>query len=124
MASIELLLLEQSDREQFIKDNQEAFNYGALEEFGRRDDHFEEDGEIISRETIEKSIDGGEAYRIMQDGKPVGGVVIKVDGERGDLDLLFVSPHVHSKGIGYAALVRGGKSASGSNCLGDRYAVF
>ena len=46
---------------------------------------------------------GGEAYWIMQDGKPVGGVVIRVDGERGDLDLLFVSPKVHSKGIGYAA---------------------
>ena len=28
---------------------------------------------------------------------------IKVDGERGDLDLLFVSPKAHSKGIGYAA---------------------
>jgi len=26
-------------------------NYGALEEFGCRDDHFEEDGQIISRET-------------------------------------------------------------------------
>ena len=103
MANVELLPLEQSDREQFIKDNQEAFNYGALEEFGRRDEHFEEDGEMISRETIGNSIDGGEAYRIMQDGRPVGGVVIKVNGERGDLDLLFVSPHVHSKGIGYAA---------------------
>ena len=49
MANVELLPLEQSDREKFIKDNQEAFNYGALEEFGRRDDHFEEDGEIISQ---------------------------------------------------------------------------
>ncbi len=103
MINIELLPLEQSDREQFIKDNQEAFNYGALEEFGRRDEHFEEDGEIISRETIEKSIDSGEAYRIMQDGKPVGGVVIRISGTHGDLDLLFVSPKAHSKGIGYAA---------------------
>ena len=25
-----------------------------------------------------------------------------MDGERGDLDILFVSPRVHSKGIGYA----------------------
>ena len=33
---IELKALERSDREQFIKDNQEAFNYGAMEEFGRR----------------------------------------------------------------------------------------
>ena len=100
---VELRPLHPSDREQLILDNQEAFNYGALEEFGRRDDHFEEDGEIISRETIEASIDGGEAYRIIQDGQPVGGVVIKVEGERGNLELLFVSPKVHSKGIGYAA---------------------
>ena len=49
--------LEHSDREQFVLDNQEAFNYGALEEFGLRDNHFEEDGQIISREMIEQSID-------------------------------------------------------------------
>ncbi len=91
MTDIRLLPLTLDDREQFILDNQEAFNYGALEEFGRRDDHFEEDGEIISRETIEASIDSGEAYRIMQNGQPVGGVVIKVEGDRGDLELLFVS---------------------------------
>jgi len=103
MIDIKLLPLEASDRNQFILDNQEAFNYGALVEFGLRDDHFEEPDEIISRETIEKSIDGGEAYRIMQDGKPVGGVIIKVEGNRGDLDILFVSPKAHSKGIGYAA---------------------
>ena len=103
MTDVTLVPLAPDDRNQFILDNQEAFNYGALEEFGFRDNHFEEDGEIISRETIERSIDGGEAYRIMQDGKPVGGVVIKVDGECGDLDLLFVSPKAHSKGIGYAA---------------------
>lgn len=103
MTEIILAPLTEDDREQFIRDNQEAFNYGAMEEFGLRDDHFEEDGEIISHETIAQSIDGGEAYRIMQDGKPVGGAVIKVNGEHGDLDLLFVSPKAHSKGIGYAA---------------------
>ena len=100
---ITLVPLTREDREQFISDNQEAFNYGALEEFGLRDDHFEEDGEIISRETIEASIDSGEAYRILLDGQPVGGVVIKTEGERGDLELLFVSPKAHSQGIGYAA---------------------
>ena len=103
MTDITLVPLSQDDREQFIKDNQEAFNYGALEEFGLRDNHFEEEGEIISRDTIQQSIDSGEAYRIMQDDTPVGGVVIKVDGERGDLNLLFVSPKAHSKGIGYGA---------------------
>ena len=101
--SIQLIPLEESDREQFIKDNQEAFLYGATEEFGLRDNHFEEEGQIISRKTIEDSIDDGEAYRIVSDGKNVGGIVIKTDGERGDLDLLFVSPLSHSKGIGYTA---------------------
>lgn len=101
---IRLLPLEDCDREQFIQDNQEAFNFGAMEEFGLRDEHFEEEGQIISRETIKQSIDSGEAYRIVnEEGKFVGGVVIKVEGEKGDLDLLFVSPRAHSKGIGHAA---------------------
>lgn len=95
--------LEAEDREQFIKDNQYAFKYGALEEFGTRDEHFEEDGEIISRKTIEDSIDNGVAYRIVKDGQYVGGLVLKTNGECGELELLFTSPNVHSKGIGYAA---------------------
>ena len=48
---IKLIPLTEDDREQFILDNQEAFNYGALEEFGCRDDHFEDDENIISRKT-------------------------------------------------------------------------
>ncbi|MBO4897323.1 MAG: GNAT family N-acetyltransferase [Clostridia bacterium] len=103
MADVKLIKLEPCDREQFILDNQEAFNYCALEEFGMRDNHFEEDGEIISAETIGNAIDGGEAYRIMQNGQAVGGVVIKVNGKHGELELLFVSPKCHGKGIGYAA---------------------
>lgn len=103
MSEVQLRPLTPEDRERFIRDNQEAFNYGALEEFGRRDDHFEEPGEIISRQTIEQSIDAGEAYRIVLDGEAVGGVVIRVEGERGELELLFVSPRIHSRGVGYAA---------------------
>ena len=99
--------LEQNDREQFITDNQRAFKFGATEEFGMRDDHFEEDGEIISRKTIEKSIDEktAETYRIILDNKKVGGVVIKIDKEhkKGDLELFFVNPENHSKGVGYGA---------------------
>ena len=101
--NVELLRLEENDREQFIIDNQEAFNYGALREFGVRDEHFEDDGQIISRDTIERSIDGGEAYRIVLDGRAVGGLVLKIQGNHGELELLFVSPEVHSKGIGYSA---------------------
>ncbi|MBR2746063.1 MAG: GNAT family N-acetyltransferase [Erysipelotrichaceae bacterium] len=100
---VRLQRLKPEDREQFIRDNQVAFKYGATEEFGMRDDHFEEEGEIISRETIEQSIDHGEAYRIVCNGKNVGGVILTVDGEKGDLEILFVNPEVHSRGIGYAA---------------------
>ena len=95
--------LKQENREQFIKDNQEAFNYGAMVEFGMRDNHFVEDNQIISREIIEMSIDCGEAYRIMVDGNPEGGLILRVEGDKGDLDILFTSPRIHSKGVGYAA---------------------
>ncbi len=105
MANITLTRLTGDDREQFILDNQWAFKYGAMEEFGNRDDHMEEDGEIISRKTIEESIDNGVAYRIREDGRIVGGVVLTIDEEtqHNHLDLLFVTPGAHSKGIGYAA---------------------
>ena len=105
MANVTLTQLTDDDREQFILDNQRAFKFGAMEEFGNRDDHMEEDGEIISRRTIEESIDGGVAYRIREDGRIVGGLVLKIDEEtqHNHLDLLFVDPDAHSKGIGYAA---------------------
>ena len=101
--SVKLTALANDDKEQFILDNQEAFRYGATEEFGMRDNHFEEDGEIISHATIENAIENGEAYRIVCNGEIAGGVVVRVDGDKGDLELLFVSPRAHSKGIGYAA---------------------
>lgn len=103
MIKVQLKPLEESDRNQFITDNQEAFRFGAMEEFGLRDDHFEEDGEIISRKTIEESIDGGQAFRIICGGEIAGGLVLTVSGNCGSLDLLFVAPKIHSKGIGYAA---------------------
>ncbi len=90
MTEIQLVPLETSDREQFIRDNQEAFNYGALEEFGQRDGHFEEDGEIISHETISRSIDEGTAFRIMQDNKSVGGVVIRTGCNQRKVNLSLV----------------------------------
>jgi hypothetical protein len=104
--NITLAPLQPDDREQFIADNQWAFKYGATQEFGLRDDHFEEDGQIISRATIEHSIDNEnvEVYRILLDGEKVGGAVISIDqsNHKGNLELLFVNPKVHSKGIGYA----------------------
>ena len=104
---VSLALLQEDDREQFIKDNQWAFRYGAQIEFGMRDDRTEEGPEVISRSTIERSIDdeNAEAYRILQDGKHVGGVVLSIDQQnaKGELEILFVNPEAHSKGIGQAA---------------------
>jgi len=103
---IDLIPLCDDDRERFIDDNQESFRYGAMEEFGLRDSHFEEDGQIISRATIAESLDrtGARAYRIVEDGAVVGGVVLVLNeaATEGELDLLFVKPEEHSRGIGQA----------------------
>ena len=104
---IMLVPLESNDREQFIIDNQRAFKYGAHEEFGMRDDRVEEGQEVISRKTIERCIDGNQAetYRIVCDGSVVGGLILQIDQQnaKGELEILFVHPEAHSKGIGKAA---------------------
>ena len=104
---VTLIPLTEDDREQFILDNQWAFKYGALQEFGERDNHIDDDGEIISRKTIERCIDApdSETYRIVLDGRKVGGVILKINKETNvnELEILFVSPEEHTKGIGYGA---------------------
>jgi hypothetical protein len=104
---VTLVPLTTDDREQFILDNQWAFKYDAMQEFGERDNHTNDDGEIISRKIIERSIDDpqNETYRIVVDGKNVGGVILKIDKEthHNHLEILFVSPEEHTKGIGYGA---------------------
>ena len=105
--TVTLVALTEDDREQFILDNQWAFKSGAMLEFGERDDHIDADGEIISRKTIERCIDAPdtEVYRIVAEGKRVGGVILKINKEtnRNELEILFVSPEEHTKGIGYGA---------------------
>ncbi len=105
MAKITLTLLTDDNREQFVLDNQRAFRYGATEEFGMRDDHYEEEGEIISRDTILRCIRDGVAYRIREDGRIAGGLVLQINEQtqHNHLDLLFVNPEAHSRGIGFAA---------------------
>ena len=107
LTKVKLEPFKENDREQFILDNQWAFKYGALVEFGERDDHIDCDGEIISRTTIEHSIDApnNATYRIVADGKNVGGIILEIDKEtnRNSLEILFVLPSEHSKGIGYGA---------------------
>ena len=62
-ANVTLVPLTPEDREQFILDNQWAFKYGAMLEFGERDDHLDYDGEIISRQTIETCMEMARSYK-------------------------------------------------------------
>ena len=105
--NVTLVPLTPDDREQFILDNQWAFKHGALLEFGERDDHLDFDGEIISRKTIERCIDApdSETYCIVVEGRKVGGVILKTNKEtnHNHLEILFVTPEEHTKGIGYGA---------------------
>ena len=104
---VTLVPLMSDDREQFILDNQWSFKHGAMIEFGERDDHLDKDGEIISRKTIETCIDAAdtETYRIVLDGENVGGVILRIDKHthQNELEILFVKPEAHSKGIGCGA---------------------
>lgn len=106
-ADVKLIPLAADDREQFILDNQRAFKHGALFEFGERDDHIDLDGEIISRQTIEMCMDAdhAETYHIVLDGRIVGGVILQINAQtnENELDILFVLPEEHSKGVGYGA---------------------
>ena len=104
LLNISLSPLEPEDREQFIKDAQVSFKYGATEEFGMRDNHVDKDGEIISRKHLEESLNkkNSDSYRIILNNKKVGGIILNIDKEKkvGELDILFVLWNEHSKGIG------------------------
>ena len=106
-ANVTLIPLSDELRESFIAQNQWAFKHGAMMEFGERDNHLDGDGEIISRKTIEGCIDApqNESYIISLDGRMVGGLIIKIDRltHHNSLEILFVNPDEHSKGIGYGA---------------------
>ena len=104
---IKLELLKPEDEEQFIKDNQTAFNYGAEQYFNEQEleEQHEEDGQIISRETIINSIhhEGSLPYRIIADNKKVGGIIINLQDDFGELEIFFVIPSCESRGVGQAA---------------------
>ena len=61
---------------------------------------FTEDPDLILR-----CIRDGAAWRIRKDGRIVGGLVLRINEstQHNHLDLLFVNPDTHSKGIGFAA---------------------
>ncbi|HFI0302957.1 hypothetical protein ACEE60_07075 [Streptococcus suis] len=73
--------LAKSDWDTFILANQVSFNFGALEELGERHIFFEEEGQVIARETVLMSLEHGQAYWIVLENQRVGGLVLILDGE-------------------------------------------
>ncbi len=95
---IELHPLTASEEETFIRENQVAFDKAAIEEFGPQEES------VIDRKTIEESLHGkfSEAFRIIADGKAVGGIVVDIHPEtqHNELNLFYINPDCHSRGIG------------------------
>lgn len=98
---VELKPLEINERENFIKDLQEAFKVAAIEEFGENDE------EIITKTEIEESLNskGAQTFRITKDGKNVGGIIISINEETqcNSLELFFVNQNCQSEGVGFKA---------------------
>jgi N-acetylglutamate synthase-like GNAT family acetyltransferase len=95
---IELSPLQTNEEEIFISENQIAFDKAAIEEFGPQEKS------VISKETIKNCIHGkfAQAFRILSNNTPVGGVIVDIhnDTQLGELNLLYINPQYHTKGIG------------------------
>lgn len=81
---------------------QEAFAPAVHETFGPRDY-----GPIPPDEDLWDSFNapGAVVYHVVRDTTRVGGVVVRIDesGRHGSLELFFISPQHHSRGLGLAA---------------------
>ena len=121
--NIELRPLDKSEEEIFVRENQIAFDKAAVEEFGPQEES------VIPREDIISSIhaENAQAFRIIVDGEPVGGVVVAIHSP-GDSRQFTVSsvcqpglPQSRDRADSLAA-DRG--EISGSESLGDAHALF
>lgn len=95
---ITLDILQDKYREALIEQNQIAFQKAFTEEFGESDEM------ILPKEDVEKTLDNenSEAYRILDKGIWVGGIVLTINKitHHNSLDILYINPNAHNKGIG------------------------
>ena len=111
--TISLKPLDAADRESFIADLQEAFEHfvgDARDSF--IDTSLLEDGTvnpaappILPREDIEESLSrsDAQALRIIENGTAVGGVILTVKGDRGEIEILAINASTHGRGVGTRA---------------------
>ena len=92
-------VVKEAEYEVFRKDVKDIFSIAVKEEFGELED------EVITDEEINESLDKPKAqvYYVYVDQKKVGGVVLEIDDDthHNSVELLYVYPNCHSKGIGY-----------------------
>lgn len=92
--------VEEKEYSKFRQDVKDIFSIAVIEEFGDSCD-----GDVIPDEDINESLlnPNAEAYYIYADDKKVGGVVLNIDTKthHNSIDLLYVYPDCHSKGMGY-----------------------
>ena len=91
--------VEEKEYNSFRQDVKEVFAIAVVEEFGDSDD-----GDVILDEDINESLfnPNAETYYIYLDDKKIGGVVLNINNmtQHNSLDLFYIYPDCHSKGIG------------------------
>ena len=98
---VTLEIAKDEDLPRFKKDLQEAFAVALIEEFGSVSEPIPSDADM------ERSFkaSGSVVYRILADGRWVGGAVLTIDGatHHNALALFYISVKEHSRGIGQKA---------------------
>ena len=97
---VQVVQMEEADRPAFIAMAQEAFQKGFEEHFGKSEET------ILPEEDVIQSLTGkgAVAYKVLLDGKMVGGAIVAIDGQtqHNHLDILFVKCGLQGKGVGKA----------------------
>lgn len=97
---LELRALQPDNMVQFKEAMQQAFQKGAVDEFGEMQE------EILPESHIDRSLalKGAIAYEAFVDEKSVGGAIVVIDeqSQHNHLDFLFVKVGIQNKGVGQA----------------------
>lgn len=100
---IKLELLRKEDEDQFVKNTQIAFQKSFTEKFGESDEM------VLPEKDIKQSLDNDNsvAYLILNNGVWVGGIILSINRNslHNSLDLFFINPGTHGKGIGTNAWI-------------------
>jgi len=90
--------LHADELERFKKDMQESFQQGAVDGFGSWDK------EVLPESHIDRALaaSGSIAYAAIVDGEMLGGAIVCIERDVGELEFLYVKCGVQNKGVGQA----------------------